>query len=90
MTNPTLTTLLREAVEEERMYKICLVEDIIKAKRCLWAFGEKQHNEFLQEATSVKLWDELYDLDVLGLIVINNNYGHQITELMRVRLEVLK
>ena len=89
MQNPKLVAILREAVQEERQYKVCLIEDIIKAKKTLWTFGQKQHNEFLLEETAVKLFDHLHDLDIPALELINNDYGKKINELLTTRLKAV-
>lgn len=89
MKNNKLVAILRDAVKEEKEYKIILCEDIIKAKRTLWAFGEKQHNEFLLEDTATILFDNLYDLDIPALEIINNDYGKKINELMILRMEAV-
>lgn len=87
MTSLRIKSALRSAVEEERNYKICLCEDIIKAKKFLWSQGKTQHNEFLTEESAVSLWDHLYDLDVPALEVINNNYGKEINEIFISKLQ---
>lgn len=80
MTNPNLTRVLREAVAEERKYKLCLIEDIIKVKKTLFGFGYKQHDEFTDAAKAGELFNTLYELDIPALEVVMNSYTKQVNE----------
>lgn len=77
MTNPRLKHLLREAVMENRHEKICLIEDLVKAKKFLYSLGYTEHDEFIQDP--VGLFDRLYDLDITALKNILNHYSKEIT-----------
>ena len=77
MTNPRLKNLLREVVMEARKEKICLIEDIIKAKKFMFGLGFIEHDEFLTDPVS--LFDRLYDLDIQSLQIILNHYSKVIT-----------
>jgi hypothetical protein len=90
MTNPAIKRLLREAVEEERQYKLCLLEDIIKAKKCLYGFGFIEHDEFITENGRNALFNNLWDLDVVSLEVALKSYGNTLTNAARKRVAELK
>lgn len=77
MTNPRLKKLLREVVMEARKEKICIIEDIIKAKKFMFGLGFTEHDEFLHDP--VGLFDRLYDLDIESLNVILSHYSKEIT-----------
>jgi len=91
MTNPRIKAVLREAhaesIQDQLNYKICLCEDIIKAKKVLWSFGQKQHDEFTKESTATALFDHLYDMDIEQLTLINNGYGKQINKCLTLKLQ---
>lgn len=82
MTNPRLKYLLRQIVKENKeelqKEKLCLIEDVIKVKKTLWAFGFKQHNEFLIPAHASALFDYLYDLDIQQLKLVYKGYESQV------------
>ena len=83
MTNPKLAVLLREAVVDNHKEKICLIEDVIKAKKLLFGLGQEQHNEFLIPVTiAAALFDELYELDICALQIVYKEYEKQINKLM--------
>jgi len=75
--------------QDQLTMKVCLIEDIMKAKRFLWAQGLTQHDEFIKEETATALFDELYDLDILPLEIINDSYGKQINEIIHAKLMVI-
>lgn len=89
MKNPKLCALLAEAVMEERNYKICLVEDIMKVKRTLFGLGKVEHDEFILPETEVNLFNYLYDLDIPTLEFLLNNYSKQATLLANNRIKEL-
>ena len=82
MTNPKLAMLLREAVADNHKEKICLIEDVIKAKKLLFGLGQTQHNEFLIPSEATALFDELYELDICALQIVYKEYEKQINKLM--------
>jgi len=82
MTNPKLAVLLREAVADNHKEKICLIEDVIKAKKLLFGLGQEQHNEFLIPSEAAALFDELYELDICALQIVYKEYEKQINKLM--------
>lgn len=55
----------REIPEETQKEKICLIEDIMKAKRCAVGMGLEQHNNVLSDPS--KVFDLLYDLNMAEL-----------------------
>jgi hypothetical protein len=88
--NKAITAILNEVATESTFnLKICLIEDICKAKRLLWAMGDTQHDEFIKPEDSARLFDELYELDVKALEIVNNGYGKRINELMIKRMEAV-
>jgi len=90
MKNPIITAALHQVCQnkqaEETFTKICLIEDIMKAKRLLFGFGQIQHNEFLTPDAHAELFDELYELDIIALEVVSNGYAQQITEIAKARI----
>ena len=81
MTNPKLAVLLREAVADNHKEKICLIEDIMKAKKLLFGVGQTQHDEFVNPYAATMLFDELYDLDICALKIVYKGYEEQINEI---------
>lgn len=77
MTNPRLKKLLREAVVENRNEKICLIEDVMKAKKLLFAWNYFEHTDVI--TTPVKVFDNLYELDIQSLELIKRTYERKIT-----------
>lgn len=82
MRNPKLAAILAQSVDENRKEKLCLIEDIMKVKRLLWAQGDKQHDEFLDEDKKAELWLSLYEMDYCQLRVINAGYETRVGLLM--------
>lgn len=90
MTNPAIKRLLREAVKEERQYKLCLLEDVIKAKKCLYGFGFTEHDEFITGDGRNALFNTLWDLDVVSLEAMLKSYGNRLTIAARKRVAEFK
>lgn len=98
MQNKRLCALLREAHQENAAIreaelnaeKVCIIEDIIKVKRFLYALGQIQHNEFKHEYTATRLFDSLYDLDINLLVVMSEKYQEKATKLYQERIKSLK
>lgn len=78
-----LTVIMAEAIEENRKGKICLIEDIIKAKKFLFSQGQDWHNEFIKPETAGALFDELYEMSHEKLTGILNAYINQINQIVR-------
>ena len=89
MKNQHITNALLSSVDDNLNTKICYIEDICRAKKHLWAFGKKEHNEFLSPEASAKLFDELYELDLTALELIMKNYEKQINELLILKLQAI-
>ena len=62
MNDATVIKLMDFAAEELKKEKLCLIEDIIKAKRLAVGFGMKNHNPVISDLPSV--FDELYDMPI--------------------------
>lgn len=89
MKNQHITNALISSVDDNFKTKICYIDDICRAKKHLWAFGKKEHNEFLTPEASTKLFDELYDLDITALELIMKNYEKEINQLMILKLQTI-
>jgi len=91
MKNPKLTAILRQAVMENetelRHEKICLIEDIMKAKRLLYGLGQIQHNEFLHPIANAKKFDELYEFNLQQLTLVRDGYTAKINELAKAQIK---
>lgn len=83
MKTADISRLVLEVEQDEEKEKLCLIDDIIKIKPTLWAFGYHEHNEFLNIEATGRLFDELYDLDILQLEVILNHYSKLATNHVR-------
>ena len=77
-----LTTLLNQAIEENRHEKICLIEDIIKIKKHLYSQGDTQHDEFLTHEGQHDLLFKLIDMEMLQLNLIYKSYEKRANELI--------
>lgn len=88
MKNKAITTVLNEVATEPTFnLKICLIEDICKAKRLLYGLGDTTHNEFINPDDSAALFDYLYELDIMSLELIQYDYTKKINNLMIKRME---
>jgi hypothetical protein len=65
---------------DKKYEKLTLIDDIIRVKKMLFGFGYTQHSEFLKDETAVKLFDELYELDVEALRLVCGGYEKQVNE----------
>ena len=75
-----LLAIKAEAEQENKNYKLVLIDDIIRAKKFLYGQGRLQHNEFLNDKAAADLFDELYDLDILCLEIVYKSYEKQMNE----------
>jgi hypothetical protein len=91
MQNQKLTAILRQAVKENetelRHEKICLIEDIMKAKKLLYGMGQIQHNEFLHPIAHAKKFDELYEFNLDQLKLVRDGYTAKINELAKAQIK---
>jgi len=91
MQNPKLVAILRQAVKENetelRHEKICLIEDIMKAKSLLYGLGQIQHNEFLHPIAHAKKFDELYEFNLDQLNLVRDGYTAKINELSKAQIK---
>lgn len=60
--------------------KGCLIDDIVRVKKMLFAFGYEQHNEFLTHQGRTQLVDNLADMDIQQLELVMAGYEKQINE----------
>lgn len=92
MTNPRIKAILNEAIKENRQEdnseKLFLIEDIIKVKKVLFGMGHVEHNEFLSAESAGKLFDDLYELDIIALELVLNNYSQIVTKLVKERIRI--
>jgi hypothetical protein len=89
MQNPRILRILRQAEQENRQEKACLIEDIFKVKKLLFGLGETQHDEFLNTKEAVKLYDYLHDLDHTALRIIQKEYERRVNEIVISKIGVL-
>lgn len=89
MTNPRILKVLREAVAENRNEQLFLIEDIIKAKKLLFGFGYKEHNEFAVPLSAGKLFDTLYDQPIDELQKLNKSLELQINQHLKLSHEAV-
>lgn len=79
--HPTLEKIAAEAAKDNQSEKLVLIDDIIRAKKLLWAMGETKHNEFLTPSAAGELFNILYDYNHEQLTLIRDKYGNQLTNL---------
>lgn len=89
MTNPRILHILRQAVQENRQEKACLIEDVIKVKKLLYGLGDTWHDEFLTDKTAVELYDTLHELDHEALRLAYKGYEKRVNEIMLTKIPVL-
>jgi hypothetical protein len=82
MTNPQILRVLRNAVQDERREKACLIEDVIKVKKLLFGLGDTQHDEFKTDKAAVELYDLLHDMDMTALRLMQKTYEKRVNEIM--------
>jgi hypothetical protein len=82
MTNPQILRVLRNAVQDERREKACLIEDVIKVKKLLFGLGDTQHDEFKTDKSAVELYDLLHDMDMTALRLMQKTYEKRVNEIM--------
>jgi hypothetical protein len=81
--NSQLNTIMADAIDENRAEKLCLIDDIIRVKKLLFARGETQHNEFIRANTAGELFNALYDTSIKDLTTMRNKYCDQITQIFK-------
>lgn len=93
--NPRLKLLMEIAIQEEnkrltddqRKEKICIIQDICKAKKLLFGLGQDAHDEFLSDKKIVELFDELYDYDLTQLRMLNSIYADRLTAVAHAKVQ---
>lgn len=85
--NNQLSKVMEQAIAENQQHQYneigTLIIDIERAKRTLWAFGNKEGNgEFLNELDRVNMILRLLDMDVEELKALNSRLEAQINGLM--------
>ena len=83
---PTLEKIAAEAAQENTSERLVLIDDIVRAKKLLWAMGKTQHNEFLTPSAAGKLFDTLYDYDHEQLTLIRDKYSKQLETLVKEKI----
>ncbi len=63
--------------------RLCLIEDIMKAKKLLFGLGKTEHNEFLSNESAGELFNELYDLPADSLRVTMGYYEKIINKIIK-------
>jgi len=88
MTNPRILHILRQAVQENRQEKACLIEDVIKVKKLLFGMGDTHHDEFKTDKTAVELYDLLHELDHSALRLMQKQYERRVNEIITSKMLV--
>ena len=78
--------VITERIQEQEKEKLCLIEDVIKAKKLLFGLGHTQHNEFLNEQTAADLFDVLYEHDIPTLQFLLREYSQIATNTAKQRI----
>lgn len=81
--NTKLEIIMAEAIQDNRAEKLILIDDIVRAKKFLFASGQRQHNEFILPDTAGKLFDTLYEYNHDQLTAIRDGYTNQINQIIR-------
>lgn len=91
MQNKRLRALLREAhaenIAEQKSEKLFLIEDIVKIKKTLFAFGDTKHDEFTNEDKAGQLFNILYEYNVEQLTAILEGYTNRVNHLLKQRIK---
>lgn len=94
MNLPKIRAIIKESAAECQQdnlnLKLCLIDDIIRVKRTMWALGDRKHNEFILPDTAAQLFDTLYDMEIPQLECIMAGYTIRVRELMAAKLETIQ
>ena len=80
MTNPRIKAILHQIMEDTRKEKLCLIEDIMKAKKLLFGLGDQSQIEAINNPSA--LFDKYYDMAAVDLDIINIVLERKINRLM--------
>jgi hypothetical protein len=80
MTNPRLKAILTTMMDEERNYKLCLIEDIIKMDKLLSKYDNKGTQEKEQPAD---MFDRLYDMTINDLEITEALMEMRLNKILR-------
>lgn len=69
MTNPMIRGLLLEVMEEDKKYKLTLIEDIIKGVKMIYGLGDA--DSIIAIKSPEILFDELYELSINELQILD-------------------
>jgi hypothetical protein len=78
MNATVLTPEIATELSDEEKERLALIKQIVDAKRQLYGFGYTWHGEFTSAEAAGKLFDRLYDMDKLALVLINKSYERRI------------
>ena len=78
--------VITERIQEQEKEKLCLIEDVIKAKKLLFGLGHTQHNEFLNDKAAADLFDVLYEHDIPTLQFLLREYSQIATNTAKQRI----
>lgn len=85
MTNPMFRKALIEMMEEEKHYKTCLIEDIMKAERLLCNPQETPTPEIISNPAAI--FDRLYDMSINDLEITNGLISIRLEKKMKQQMD---
>ena len=87
MTNPNLRAILYQIMDDSRKEKICLIENIIRAKTLLVGFGDRGYDSVLKSPGDE--FDRLYDLSINSLEIIDGVLSARVNRRMQEKMAEL-
>ena len=86
--NDKIKKLLTEVENEDQKYKVCLIEDIMKASKFLYAMGDSGYSDAVFKPEVV--FDGMYDKPINDLQIIDALLNDKCTKAMQVKMDLIK
>ena len=84
MTSKLIKKLLIETMSESEKYKLCLIEDIIKARSLMFGMGEEKYKHIILAPEDT--FDSLYDMNINELQIVETQTSREAVKLMTIKL----
>lgn len=86
--NKKIESLLKEVNSDEQKHKVCLIEDIMKASKFLYAMGDAGYSDAVFKPEVV--FDGMYDKPINDLQIIDALLNDKCTKAMQIKMDLIK
>ena len=84
MNSKLVKKLLIQTMSESEKYKLCLIQDIIKARSLMFGLGKEEYKHVILAPENT--FDLLYDMNINELQIIEATTAKEAVKLMTIKL----